>query len=216
MDFASLVELFKARRSIRKWKSDPVPEELLTKAIEAAGWSPNSGGKQTYRVYAITSRATIDAIGRAVQEVTDYLASLDVDPADRPAVERWQKSSAFFTNAPALIAVSAGVYQSIADKLQARNIADPRVAAINRNRNIAASRIQTVGAFVDHLLLSLHVLGLGAVYMAGPTQAKEAIEKLLGTGQDEDIVALVPVGWPDEQPAAPPRKPLADLVTFIR
>ncbi len=216
MDFAALREVFKARRSIRKWKSDPVPEELLTKAIEAAGWSPNSGGKQTYHVYAITNRATIDAIGRAVQEVTDYLASLDVDPADRPAVERWQKSSAFFTKAPALIAVSAGVYQSISDKLQARNSADPRVAEINRNRNIAASRIQTVGAFVDHLLLSLHVLGLGAVYMAGPTQAKEAIEKIVGSGENEDIVALIPVGWPDEQPAAPPRKPVADLVTYIR
>jgi nitroreductase len=216
MDFASLVELFKARRSIRKWKSDPVPEELLVKAVEAAGWSPNSGGKQTYRVYVVTDRAVIDAIGRAAQEVTDYLASLDVDPADRPAVERWQKSSAFFTKAPALIAVTAGVYQSIADKLQARNLADPRVAAVNANRNIAASRIQTVGCFVDHLLLALHVLGLGAVYMAGPTQAKEAVEKILGTGENEDFVALVPVGWPAEQPAAPPRKPLADFVTCIR
>lgn len=216
MEYSSLVALFKTRRSIRRWKSDPVPEDLLLKAVEAAGWSPNSGGRQPYRVYIVTDRAKIAAIGQAVQQVTDYLASLDCDAADRPAVERWRKTSAFFTAAPALIAVTAGIYQSVADKLQAYNAGDPRVAEINRNRQIAASRIQTVGAFVDHLLLALHVLGLGAVWMAGPTQAKSAVEKILGTGQDEDWVALVPVGWPDEQPAPPPRKPLDDLVTFLR
>ncbi len=216
MEFSSLVALFKSRRSIRKWKSDPVPEDMLLKAVEAAGWSPNSGGRQPYRVYIVTDRAKIAAIGQAVQQVTDYLASLDCDAAARPAVERWRKTSAFFTAAPALIAVTASIYQSIADKLQARNAGDPRVAEINRNRQIAASRIQTVGAFVDHLLLALHVLGLGAVWMAGPTQAKSAVEKILGTSQDEDWVALVPVGWPDEQPAPPPRKPLNDLVTFLR
>lgn len=216
MELSSLVELFKSRRSIRRWKNAPVPEELLAKAVEAAGWSPNSGGRQTYRVYVITAPALIAAIGEAVQEVTDYLASLDCDPADRPAVERWQKNSAFFTGAPALIAVTAGIYESIADKLQARNLDNPRVAGINRNRNLAASRIQTIGAFVDHLLLSFHALGLGAVYMVGPTQAKDAVERILGTGPDEDWVALVPVGYPDEQPAAPPRKPLKDFVTFLR
>lgn len=216
MEFSSLVELFKARRSIRKWKSTPVPEQLLVQAIEAATWSPNSGGKQPYHCYVITNPAKIAAIGQAVQEVTDYLASLCTEDLDRQAVENWQKNSGFFVKAPALIAVSASIYESIADKLQARNLDQPRVAEINRNRQIAASRIQTVGAFVDHLLLALHTLGLGAVWMAGPAQAKGAVEKIIGMGEKEDFVALVPVGYPDEQPAAPPRKPLHELVTFIR
>ena len=216
MDFSSLEKLFKARRSIRKWKSDPIPEELLVKAVEAAGWSPNSGGKQPYHCYVITNPAKIAEIGQAVQEVTDYLASLCSSDSDRQAVERWQKNSAFFTKAPALIAVSASIYLSIADKLQAANMDQPRVAEINRCRQLASSRVQTAGAFVDHLLLALHTLGLGAVWMVGPTQAKGAVEKIIGMGEQEDFVALVPVGYPDEQPAAPPRKPLSELVTFIR
>jgi nitroreductase len=216
MDFSSLENLFKARRSIRKWKSDPIPEELLTKAVEAAGWPPNSGGRQPYHCYVITNPAKIAEIGRAVQEVTDYLASLCTDESDRQAVERWQKNSTFFTKAPALIAVSASIYQSIADKLQANNIDQPRVAEINRCRQLASSRVQTAGAFVDHLLLALHTLGLGAVWMVGPTQAKDAVEKIIGMGKQEDFVTLVPVGYPDEQPAAPSRKPLGELLTFIR
>jgi nitroreductase len=216
MDFSSLEKLLKARRSIRKWQNAPVPEELLAKAIAAACWSPNSGGKQPYHCYVITNPAKISEIGQAVQEVTDYLASLCLTESDREAVERWQKNSTFFTKAPALIAVSASIYQSIADKLQANNMDQPRVAEINRCRQLASSRVQTAGAFVDHLLLALHTLGLGAVWMVGPTQAKDAVEKIIGVGQQEDFVALVPVGYPDEQPAAPPRKPLGELVTFIR
>lgn len=216
MDFSSLEKLFKERRSIRKWKSDPVPEELLTKAIEAASWCPNSGGKQPYHCYVITNPAKITEIGRAVQEVTDYLASLCTAEDDRKAVERWQKNSSFFAKAPALIAVSASIYQSIADKLQASNIDQPRVAEINRWRQLASSRVQTAGAFVDHLLLALHTLGLGAVWMVGPTQAKVPVEKIIGMGEQEDFVALVPVGYPDEQPVAPAHKPLGDLVTFLR
>ena len=37
MEFAELEKLIKTRRSIRKWKTDAVPEELLLKAIELAG-----------------------------------------------------------------------------------------------------------------------------------------------------------------------------------
>ena len=177
MEFAELEKLIKTRRSIRKWKTDAVPEELLLKAIELAGWSPNSGGKQPYHCYVITNPAIIAAIGEAVQEVTDYLASLCKSVEDQAVVERWQANSGFFRSAPALVAVSASIYQSIADKLQADNMDQPRVCEINRCRQIAGSRLQTVGAFVDHLLLAFHALGLAAVWMAGPTQARRLWKK---------------------------------------
>ena len=59
MEFAELEKLIKTRRSIRKWKTVAVPEELLVKAIELAGWSPNSGGKQPYLSPAYGSRIAL-------------------------------------------------------------------------------------------------------------------------------------------------------------
>ena len=216
VEFSALTELFKTRRSIRKWQAVPVPEDLLIRAVEAAVLSPNGGGKQTYKCYIITNADKIAELGSAVQAVSDYLASLCKDDADIEIVERWRANSSFFAKAPAVIAVSALMYQSIADKIQASNLSDARVAEINRGRQVAASRIQTVGAFVDHLLLALHSLGLGAVWMAGPAQAKAQVEKIIGMKDDEDFAALVPVGYPAEQPDAPKRKPLSEIVTFIR
>lgn len=216
MDFVKLEKLVKTRRSIRKWKTDAVPEDLIVKAIELASWSPNSGGKQPYHCYVITNPEKITAIAGAVQEVTDYLASLCKSTEDQSIVERWQNNSTFFRHAPTLVAVSASIYQSIADKLQADNMDQPRVCEINRCRQISGSRLQTVGAFVDHLLLALHSLGLAAVWMAGPTQAKTAVEKIINIGDNEDFVALIPVGFADEQPVAPARKPVQQVITFLR
>lgn len=216
MEFADLKKVFATRRSVRSWKDTPVPEEVLLKAIEAATLCPNSGGKQPYKCYVITNPEKIAAIGQAVQEVSDYLAVLCQTETDAEAVEKWRANSSFFVKAPALIAVSAFIYQSVADKLQASNMDDQRVVEINRGRQISASRIQTVGAFVDHLLLAFHTLGLGAVWMSGPTQAKAAVETIIGMSADEDFVTLVPVGYPDEQPVPRPRKSLDELVTFIR
>ena len=216
MEFEALEKLFKSRRSIRKWKTDPVSEDLIVKAIESACWSPNSGGKQPYHCYLITSPVKIKEIGAAVQEVTDYLAAQCKNDEDREIVAKWQKNSGFFRKAPVLIAVTASIYISISEKLQLDNLDQPRVCEINRCRQIASSRIQSVGAFIDHLLLAFHVLGLGAVWMAGPVQAKSAVEKIITVGPDEDFVALIPVGYPDEEPKAPARKPLEKILSFIR
>ena len=216
MELSVLEALFKTRRSIRKWKNTPVPEELITKAIELAEWAPNSGGKQTYHCYVISNREKINAIYQVVQTETDYLTTLCKSDTDRVAVERWQKNSGFFVTAPVLIAVSSGIYQSVADKIQAQNADDARVREINRCRQIASSRVQTVGAFVSHLLLALHAVGLGAVYMVGPAQAKTAVEKIIGINDQEDFMALVPVGYPDEDPLPPIRKPVSDITTFLR
>lgn len=52
--------------------------------------------------------------------------------------------------------------------------------------------------------------------MAGSAQAKTEVERILGMSKEEDFVALIPVCYPDEQTGMPKRKPLSEIVTFIR
>ena len=42
------------------------------------------------------------------------------------------------------------------------------------------------------------------------------LEKIINIGDNEDFVALIPVGYADEQPVAPVRKPVEQVVTFLR
>jgi hypothetical protein len=48
--------------------------------------------------------------------------------------------------------------------------------------------------------------------MTGPLVAQEAFEKLLDYGKEKFIAALLPVGVPEENPQARPRKTLSELM----
>lgn len=207
----------RTRRSIRKYKPDDVPDELLLKAIDLATWAPNGGNWQPWQFWVIKSPTVISQMAEAVDARTRLMASWPEAAAHREEVERWLKKGAFFRDAPVCIAVLVGGYESLADRLlKARGEADPAAREMVGWRRFGSSRIQTIGAAVQNLLLALHQQGLGACWMGGPQQAKREIEQILGVPAGFEFVALVPVGWPAEEKAGAPRKPLAEVVKFIR
>jgi len=65
------------------------------------------------------------------------------------------------------------------------------------------------------MLLAIHALGYGSCWMTGPLVAQEAFEHLLGIGKEKYIVALLPIGVPDENPPARSRRALEQIVTAI-
>ena len=60
--------------------------------------------------------------------------------------------------------------------------------------------------------LAAYEAGLGTVILGIFDQAK--IEEILEIPEDRELVALIPVGYPNEAPVAPRRKPVADLLSF--
>jgi nitroreductase len=217
MDFDDLDSLIKGRRSIRLWQEKPVTAEQLVKAVELATWAPNGGNQQNWRFYVIVNQATINAIGDAVQQSASQIASWAEATELMDAASGWAERAAFFRAAPAAIAIAASQYQSPVDKvLEAREKTDPKAAQMRRWRNIADSRIQSAASAIAYLLLILHQMGLGAVWMTGPIQAKEQLEKIIGVAPGFDLVAFVPVGYPAESPEAKGRRPVAEVCEVIK
>lgn len=211
-----LERIIKGRRSIRRWEDREVADEMLLKAIELATWAPNGGNFQGWRFYVIKNREVIGAVADAVQRTVDTMASWPEAQQIGANVEPWRQLASFFRAAPAAIAVCCARYQSLADRLvEARGSSDPLAVKIQQGRAIANSRIQSIGAAIALMLLALHEVGLGAVWMTGPAQAKEEIEELLKIPPEYDFVALVPVGYPAEQPTSS-RRPVQEVVEFIR
>ena len=60
--------------------------------------------------------------------------------------------------------------------------------------------------------LAAHEAGLGSVIMG--IFDREKAETLLELSSDRELVALIPVGYPAEEPAAPRRKDVSELITF--
>jgi nitroreductase len=66
-----------------------------------------------------------------------------------------------------------------------------------------------------YLLLALHALGLGAVWIQTLRNVEE-IRGLVGLSNNVVPVAIVALGYPDETPQPRPRKPLEEIVYFNR
>jgi nitroreductase len=212
MKTAELADLIKSRRSIRAWQDKPVSEELLCQAIELATHAPNGGNQQNWHFYVIVNRQVIVSIADAVQDSADYIASWPESAKYGAATSGTARRPSFFRSAPAAIAVAAKQYRSPLEELSAaRAKTDPRAQKIRIGRAIANARIQSVASAISYLLLILHQMGLGAVWMTGPMQAKEEIEKILKVPKEMDIVAFIPVGYPGETPPMRERKPVKEV-----
>jgi nitroreductase len=156
-------------------------------------------------------------MGDAVRAKTELMASWPEAEQFGDNVARWRKTSDFFRGAPVCIAVLMGKYSSVADQiLSARGETDAIAREIRSYREIGKSSLQSVAAAITYICLFLHHLGLGSTWMGGPLQAKKEIEQLLKVPPEWDFMGLIPVGYAAEAPETRPRKPIRDVIQFIR
>ena len=210
MQTGEFTTLIKSRRSIRNWQDKPVPEQLILDAIELGTWAPNGGNQQNWHFYVILNKDTIKAIADAVQSGMSYISSWPEMAQARPA-PRMPLSAA-----PAVIAVGTNQATNPMNEAMAKRAqTDTRAAEMFKWSTTVDSRIQSVSAAIAYLLLALHQMGLGAVWMTGPLpQSKGEIEKILKVPEKMDIVALIPLGYPAESPTRD-RKPVSEVCTVI-
>jgi nitroreductase len=215
MDMGDLERFIKGRRSVRHWKKQEIPDDLLKKAVELATWAPNGGNYQGWRFIIVKKKETIEKMANAVQSVADKIACWPEAMSWQEDVKRYQKNASFFRNAPACIGVFTGEYQSPMDKvLVARESFDREAKEILGFRRSAPTAIQSAAAAVTTMLLTFHGMGLGAVWLVSPIQAKKEIEAILKVPSDMDLICLVAVGYPDESPRRD-RKPVDQVLEFV-
>lgn len=69
------------------------------------------------------------------------------------------------------------------------------------------------GIAAQTFCLAAYEKGLGSVIMGIFDEAKAA--SLLAVPENQELAALIPVGFPDEEPVAPRRKPVEDLLSYL-
>lgn len=213
MEFKELELLIKTRRSIRSWQDKPVPEELLLQAVELATWAPNGANAQQWFFHIILNKQIIKSIANATSagmaEMMSWpemaqLKGSQPPPLPPDAAKRPPPRQNFWADAPALIAVATHKFSPPFEKVWvAREKVDPRAGRMRQAAEVIAPNIQSVSAAIAYLLLVLHQMGLGAVWMTGPLPAgKTEVEKILKIPESEDVVALIPVGYPAKTPVS--------------
>ena len=190
----SLFEAIYTTRAIRKFKTDPIPDSVLRKVLEAAGQAPSGGNRQPWRFIVIRDQ-------QVKSKVSDLVLRTQ-QPPEGSNVDRQDSSS-----------VSPGV-------AFAKSLAEVPVIIIVCAQKPATVGPWSVGPFgqtypaVENLLLAARAFGLGGTITTGYRSLEPEIKDLLGLPESVDSTCLIPLGFPldseGERHGKKSRKPIED------
>ncbi|WP_425060097.1 Bifunctional F420 biosynthesis protein FbiB [Sporomusa carbonis] len=202
------------RHSVRQFKDDPVPEQVIRDLVKAATYAPSGKNQQNWHFVVVTDKNKIAEIARIVETKNAKLSTYLTDEAKIKAFKGSVGYHTVFKAAPCLVLVYAGPYDTIADMLLEAGIMPPDEAIKYAKPNPG---IQNIAAALENLQLAAASLGYGTCWMTGPTYAAQEISEYLGFNkQGYYLAAMTPLGVPaTDKLSSPPRKPVDDVLTFI-
>jgi nitroreductase len=194
-----LIEAIKARRSIRKFKPDTVSPDVITELLEAARLAPSGTNIQPWRFIAVSSEEMRAKLAPATLDFVGTAPLIMVCCADLNAVESRPERMMELKAAGAFAGTQLDKL-TMADYRQITH-RDPAAALAYLNLNVAIA--------VEHMMLRAVDLGLGSCWVFMFSQKK--VKEVLNLPDSMQVTALVPIGYPDQDPALRPRLPLEEI-----
>ncbi len=78
--YMDLMEVIKGRRSIRKYKPDPIPEEALNAVLEAVRWAPSWSNTQCWEVIVVKDSGVKSELATVLSKGNPALSSMTEAP----------------------------------------------------------------------------------------------------------------------------------------
>jgi nitroreductase len=180
-----IIQVINDRRSIRKYKSDPVDDKTVEMLIDAARKAPSWGNSQCWHFVIVRNPDIKDKLADTLFGVTDRPNSVVLSIKQAPvviAICAELKKSGTYHREPAEYATDKGEYWYMFDTALA----------------------------TENLSLAAHSMGLGTV-IAGAFDA-QAAARILKAPAGFVVVALTPLGYPAEAPHPRPRKDIGEIL----
>ncbi len=185
-------DVFKYRRSVRKYRPDAVPEKNIVKIIDAARLAPTSGNQQPWIFLVVRDK---DKIARMKEScLKEALARFDQRETKTETEEQFENKyrsrlDGYFS-APVYIVVLTDNQSQYPDY----NHWDGPLAA-------------------GYLMLAARALGYGTVHITDVIP-DNVTRTVLGIPDRYTRVCITPVGIPVEWPESPPKKKLEKFIAY--
>lgn len=204
-----LFEVMYNCRAMRRIKSDPVPEDLLVRLIDAANQAPSGSNQQNGRWLVVRDRAQKEKLAELNMKVFQAYTSAS---GGRPAALPHQSPEA---RARQLDAVRWQA-EHFAD-IPAHIIACLQMAGPMRESFFAgAGAGGSIWPGVQNLLLAARALGLAATPTTFALSDRPAAKAVLGLPDGIEPFCLIPVGYPLGKFGPVTRKPLTEIMRWDR
>ena len=179
------------RRTTRKFRPEPVPADLLQRAISSALTAPSPHHSSPVH-FAMTTPATRNRLLDAMAERwrTDLR---ELDGLDPTQIERRLQRGSVLREAPEVV-------WALSDIASARHdYPDGKRSGYERDLFLLAG-----GAAVQSLLIALAAEGIGSAWLSAPAFCPDVVTDVLNLPSDWQPLGAVAIGYPLSDP--PPRK----------
>lgn len=181
IEAASLFNLIKTRRSIRRYTSEPIPPETIRRLLEAAAWAPSAHNRQPWRFAVLTTPTDKARLAEAMGQ--QLRADRTADGDDPEDIDRdVARSYARLTGAPVLVVVCLSMAEM--DRYP-----DPR-----RAQNERTMAVQSTAMAAQNLMLQAHAEGLATCWLCAPLFAPELVRTTLELPEDWQPQGLITLG----------------------
>ncbi|MBI2860699.1 MAG: nitroreductase family protein [Chloroflexi bacterium] len=201
MDYDSLLELVSTRRSIRKFKTDPIPDEYVDKIIEVARWAPSGANSQPWEFIVIKKQELREKILELIKEQDVLSHKMEVV---RPPEMRFHWAPSGYVRAPVFIILCGDVRTKDAY---------PVYTTLTRGNSHFTSGLASAFLYMSMATATLGLAGQWVSVIASPyvqTMAKD----ILGVPAELEMYDMLALGYPDTQPRPRQVRPREDMVHY--
>ena len=208
MQIDQFMALAKRRRSIRRFKPDPVPEEYVEKVLEAGRWAMSGANAQPWELIVVRNKETIGKLANAYfedrrqfyeieQSLPEDLRHLQlVNPPGMPT----------FKDAPVLIVV-CGDRRTVQATVLAANF-------LHGDGGTGSVFIANIANVTQMIHLAVAALGLGSQWVTVNRINEEPMKDILGVPNVLELHTIVPIGYPSYQAAIVYRRERQEFVHY--
>lgn len=216
------VDCIKTRMSIRGFKKDPVPEELLKKVIETACWSPSYKNTQPWEAMVLSgkkkvglSSLLVELLESGAEPVPDLAAPESWPDAEQARINKLFAKRKELTG----IDLSAPEWIVKAKKINFLFYGAPHAIYLYQDSSLSQWSLFDLGLFAQSLMLAAHAHGLGTVPQAFATDYAQDVKKYLDIPASKRLVLGLSIGYPDMDAPAnafrTDRSPVDEIATFV-
>ncbi len=174
------------RRSIRRYRSDPIPREVVSRLLMLAGWAPSAHNRQPWRFAVVETPDRKTSLAQAMGARLRH--DLEADGVPEPViVADVARSHDRITAAPVLVILCLSMQNMDVYTDAHRNLLEKWMA------------VQSVAMAGQNLLLAAHDAGLGACWMCAPLFAPDIVTAVLDLPQDWEPQGMLTLGYPAQE-----------------
>jgi nitroreductase len=195
-------EAIEKRRSIRKFKLDPVPEEHIKELLDAARLAPSGCNAQPWRFKIVTDIEIKKELAKAAHGQM-FISKAPVVMVCCADVRRYINGSvSYIQDLGKTGAIEERIVKILLERTEKLKTMDIEQITSRIAINVAIA--------IEHMVLRALDFGLGSCWVR--LIDEQAVRKLFGWDENIQIVALLPLGYPDESPKPRRRLKLKDIV----